>query len=97
MPVTMNDIRALEAFRRCFGTDDDGTVRSNFMTSEPVAYGVSGRYAWELSTGSGIEPDTTLWGVTVILTDGTRTPDDEDDPSRMFYSEPEARDYISTL
>lgn len=89
----MNDARA--AFREAYGDNP------NFMTPDVIEYGTTGRYAVELSTGRGLVPGTTIWGVTVLK----RTADgwEKTGPKSCgglgdsFSTESEARTYIANL
>ncbi len=66
--MTMTDATpsVREIFYNTFGDSQ------NFMTPEVVSYQVAGPYAVELSRGTGIWNES-IYGVTVLELDGTRT------------------------
>jgi hypothetical protein len=49
--------------------------QKNFITREIVRYGRQGRLLYELSEGTGFEPGTKIYGVTVLEEDGTKRND----------------------
>jgi len=74
--------------------------RSNMITPVWVDAGWAGRYAWELSKGSpGVRPFSNMWGVTVVSGHGQDRDSlkCEHELSKPFFSEAEAREYISQL
>ncbi len=83
---------AHEVFRSTFGTDDDGTIRGNLMTPDVLSRRFVGPYAVELSTGSGFEPGSRIFGVTVLLRSGERT-----ELSGCYPTREEAETYIDAL
>lgn len=58
---------ARHLFRKVFNN------KVNMLTREIVRYGwiANGRHAYEISRGAGINPETTLYGVTIVDADGT--------------------------
>ena len=61
-------VRAREIFEAVFDES------SNFMTPDAVSFHMAGPYAVELSQGTGLlDPTSLLFGVTVLLADGSRT------------------------
>lgn len=64
----------------------------NVMTPDILRRGLNpDGSAYELSTGTGIEPGTSIYGVTVVLSDGTPSGLDR---SRCFTRRSDAEDYI---
>jgi hypothetical protein len=83
-------MKAIEIFNKVFGD------RPNFMTPDPLAWGVAGDHAWELTRGSFLgEP---LWGVTVVTYSkekGGHKPNHN--LSESFKTANEATSYIKSL
>ena len=77
---------ARQVFRDVFGDEP------NFMTPNLVKLETIGDYIVEVSEGSGLEPGTRLYGVTVLELDGTRT-----DLSRSFPNPEAVAGYLETL
>lgn len=66
--------------------------QKNFMTPHIVARGLRKNFAWEISSGEGIEHNT-IYGVTII-----KLPDEHrHDKSMLFDSHKEAKQYIHGL
>jgi hypothetical protein len=86
----MTSLKALDCFRSVYA----GNV--NIMTPHRmfVDMSKSGKYAIELSTGSGIFPGTTIYGVTVI---DVEKMEGDHDLSKGFSSEEEALGYYQQL
>jgi hypothetical protein len=67
--------------------------QKNFMTPYVIEYGITGEYAYELASGAGFAPCSTMYGVSVVTREGERT----DESEGGFSSEQAARDYIDEL
>ena len=65
----------------------------NFMTPHVIEYGETENYIYELSWGHGSEPNSELYGVTVLNKDGSRT----EGLSTCFNTEEQAKQHIQTL
>ena len=46
----------------------------NFMTPDILRFGIRGHFIYELSSGRGIEPGTTIFGVSVLELDEQKRP-----------------------
>lgn len=68
----------------------------NFVTPTVIKRGFAGRFAYELSTGTGIY-DEPLFGVTLIPADGSKRERESIDKSEMFFTKTDAVAYIATL
>lgn len=84
---------AREIFRMQYGG------KRNFMTQNVEKYGkINRNVAYEVSSGRGIEPGTTLYGVSVVAHSRQKQ---KTFPiyglSKPFYSKEEANEYISSL
>lgn len=79
--MTQSQIRDL--FRTVYGNS------RNFMTPDVLGYGKRGRLVYELSTGHFM--DDTIYGVTVLETDGEKR---HDLSAGSFKSLDEAKAYI---
>lgn len=72
---------------------DENLKGKNIMTPDVIRYGVAGRYAYELSSGTGLTREP-IYGVTIVLRgSGER----RHDLSKMCESLEEAESYISSL
>ena len=79
--------RAREIFESTFG---DST---NFMTPDAISYQVAGGYMVELSRGAALlDPTSPLFGVTVLMPDGSRTT-----LGACFNDRADALEYIGNL
>lgn len=65
----------------------------NIMTPDVIRYGVAGKYAYELTEGTGFKREP-IFGVTILT---RRYGEHRHDLSKMFYSIEEAEAWISTL
>ncbi len=84
--------------RRSFNSEskqlfDEYIKGKNIMTPEILQFGVSGKYAYELSQGTGFKREP-IFGVTVLR---RKTGERRDDLSKMFYSLEEADGWINQI
>lgn len=88
----MASLTAREAIRKEYGKS------RNFMTPNLVRYGkINPTRAYELSWGSGLEPGTRLYGVSVVDIDENGETKRRTDLSNSFPSILLAERYISRL
>lgn len=72
---------------------DDHIKGKNIMTPNIIGYGVHRDFAYELSSGEGINREP-IFGVTILE---RKSGYHRHDLSKMFYSLEEARNYLKAL